>query len=111
MSKPSHEWNMVVEGAATKINFDKIGDVFIGTLVGRIEIKPENMDPFDVWQFHAAGGAGLEVGELVNINTSYGLRELPNNAPGSLVRLQYQTRVPAAKGNPMKSFIIQTKAP
>jgi len=110
MSKPSPEWNMVVEGAATKINFDKIGDVFIGTLVGRIEIKPENMDPFDVWQFHAAGGEGLEEGELVNINTSYGLRELANIAPGSLVRLQYQKDVPTAKGNPMKSFIIQTKA-
>lgn len=109
--QPDSGWKTVTEGAATKVGFDTLGDVFIGTLLGQVHIAPENDDPFDVWQFRAADGQeGLTDNELVNINTSYGLRDLESVPIGSLVRLEYVKDVPTNKGNPMKSFLIQYKA-
>lgn len=114
MSKqPDSEWTTVTEGAATQVKFDKIGDVFIGTKVGKRTIDPQNGkdDPFDVWEFHAAEQPGLSDGELVNVPTSYGLRDLENVPDGTLCRLEYVKDIPTARGlNPMKSFIIQTKS-
>lgn len=113
-TKPSDAgWNTVAEGAATRVNFDTIGDVYIGTYLGTDHITPPDSDAFDVYQFTTAGDqTGLSDGELVAINQSYDLRNtFEKIAPGTLCRIEYVKDVPTGRGlNPMKSFKVQTKA-
>jgi hypothetical protein len=113
-TKPTtNEWSTVSEGAATRLQFEKFGDVFIGTYVGEATITPPEADPFDVYQFRAAlDQEGLEENELVQMSQSYELKQTMSKvSPGTLCRIEYVKDVPTSRGlNPMKSFKVQTRA-
>lgn len=100
------EWQNVVERSAIVMQFDKIGDTFIGQYDGVEHIEPENgaddgSDNFDRYVF-------LRDGNRFAVNMSYKVaKALDGVEKGTWVRIKYVANVPTKRGlNDMKDFVV-----
>lgn len=109
----STEWETVTEASPTKIIFDTIGDRFIGTYQGELNIAAEmnitkdhpEGEAFDMYLFRGVDG------ELYSVNKSYKLMMgLDGVDIGTLCRLTYVADIPTGRGlNPMKDITLDVK--
>lgn len=108
------EWDRVAEESPAKVEFDTIGDTFIGQYAGTQHVEQEEIDKatgerkdtsFDLFLFRGRDG------KLYAINTSWKLREaMESVAKGSWVRIQYVADIPTKRGqNPMKDFTVDVR--
>lgn len=109
------EWDVVSEGTRIKIQFDTIGDVFIGvkegteTIVNPNENKDGKHDEWEQYNFR-----GIYPPEIMNepcgIAAGYELaRTLDKISTGTTCRLTYVRDTDTGQVSPMKSFKVETK--
>lgn len=110
-SKPTQntedEWTTVQEESATRIVFDTIGDVFIGTFQGLEEIPhPQTGEIMGYLMFRGTDG------ELYSTSASWKLtRAFEKVSPGDKVRITYIKDVETGRGlNPMKDYRVDIAA-
>ena len=112
-------WEGVSEGARTVIQFNEIGDTFIGFYEGKevVEDPNENEDgTHDSWeQYNFTGVFPSEVeGEKAAVNAGFDLRRaLDQIEPNRyLVRMALVKLVPVkGQPSPMKSFRVDKRLP
>lgn len=101
------EFETVTEESPTLVEFDTIGDIFIGQYVGVEHIDPKNEkdEPFDRFNFRGRDG------DLYALNQSYKLEmAMEKIEPGQWVRVTYIKDIPTGrKLNPMKDFRVDVK--
>lgn len=106
---PGHapdDWEFeTVSESASKIIFDKQGDVFVGQYEGIQHIVPaDGSEEFDLFVFRGTDG------ELYSINASYNLRTgMEKVETGQWCRITYVRDVDTRKGNPMKVYRIDVR--
>jgi hypothetical protein len=100
-------WDVVSEEAPTMMVFDTIGDQFIGTYSGNVEITPDEDDPDSTFTQGRFRGTD---GELYATNLGYDLRTaLGKVQPGTLCRITYMKDIDTGQPSPMKSFRVETR--
>lgn len=104
------EWEVKTEGAAIKVIFDTIGDVFIGQYLNREHIQNEPAADGSNRSFYTFNFRGTD-DDVYTIGESYALTEAMEDIdPGMWCRITYVRDVPTArKLNPMKAFKVETR--
>jgi hypothetical protein len=86
----------------TKVVFEDIGDVFIGTYLGMREIDSES-GKYKQARFKD------EKGVIYFINANYDLRQgLKDVRVNALVRIEFTSEVDTGQAQPMKCYRVQT---
>lgn len=99
------EWETIERESATKVEFDTVGDVFVGQFIEVQKVAPENgKEPFDLLIFGRDG-------EIYSITPSFKLQNAMGNLmPGDWVRITYVGDVQTGNGlNPMKNFRVERR--
>ena len=100
------EWETVAEESPTLIVYDKVGDSWQGTYLGKRTIEiPDTGETFRQDSFRG------DDGELYAVNPGVSLREaLDKVAPGTYTRMTYVKDVQLGDSrSAMKSFRVQTR--
>jgi hypothetical protein len=105
------EWETLSNESPMVVEFDTIGDVFMGEFLYDDHIVPEEGrgDPFDRYVFIDRTEA--HDGDRVALNHTYQIeRAMETVKPGDWVRVTYIKDIPTGrKLNPMKDFKIDVK--
>lgn len=100
------EWETVARESGTRIVFDTVGDVFVGTFLGSEHVVPDKGgEEFDMFNFKGPDG------ELYSINHSYKLvRAMSQVQEGQMCRITL-CRLIDVKGqpSPMKDFRVDVR--
>lgn len=107
MARTEPEWKLVSRGSATRVEFDKDGDVFTGVFEGTVDVTNEATgEVYDYLEFTG------DDGELYQISASYQLsRTFRNIPPGTYCRITRKREIPMGNTkNPMKDYRVETQA-
>ena len=104
------EWETVVEGSATTVIFENIGDSFVGQYIGDEHIEREPSANGEDQSFDRFLYRGRD-GERYAINKSYALSEgMTKVQPNQWCKITYIKDIPTArKLNDMKDFKIDVR--
>ena len=100
------EFETVVQQSPTAVEFEKVGDAFIGCYVERRTITPAKDDPFDLLIFEGRDG------EPYGISPSYKLDEAEKTGKfdkGAWYRITLKTLLDTGNKQPMKDFQIDRR--
>jgi hypothetical protein len=108
MAKTDDGWDIVSEDFPTRVQFEDIGDEFIGTFQ-----KAEKVDgregPFTLYLFTDGSVNGVEgqEGERFSVGDNSRIKTGMKRArPGNQVRIRYVADIPTNQENPMKDYEI-----
>lgn len=105
------EWETIQTEAGDQVEFDKVGDEFVGLYVGydNIEFEDPKHGPQEFRQLHFRGLTDPE-NELYDINAGYRLRQASEKlTPGQIVRIKYVKDTPTGEASDMKEYRIDVR--
>lgn len=105
------EWETVQTEAGDQVEFNEIGDTFVGLYVGydNIEFEDPKHGPQEFRQLHFRGLDDPE-NQLYDINAGYRLRQASEKlTPGQVVRIVYVKDLPTGEASDMKEYRIDVR--
>jgi len=106
-------WQEITEEFPTRVQFDVIGDEFIGTFLKTESIEDGYGKTFLVWQFHDCivnGQPALDPKELYSVGQTARLKPTMKTVrPGRRVRMRYVADIPTNHDSPMKDIRVAIK--
>jgi len=108
MAKGDDGWDVVSEDFPTRVQFEDIGDEFIGRFQ-KIEKVDGSTGSFDLYVFSdgSVNGTDGEEGERFSVASNARIKTGMKKArPGNQVRIRYVADIPTNQDNPMKDYEI-----